>query len=612
MKNEDKSKKLQNENQKLRNELEELKIRLQEAEEALDAIRSGSVDALVVTGPAGQQIFTLTGEERIYRLLVETMNEGGFTANPRGQILFCNNRLSQMLKKPMEDIIGHHLEEFIISSQYEEMTSLLNIALVEPVKKRLVFLASDGSFVPALVSASPLKEPDSASICFVATDMSLLEASEEVIRQINEQKSELQKRALELQKLNRILRALSNSNQAMMKTQNETDFLKEICNIINTDCGYAMVTINYARDDEEKTVKPVAYAGYDVNFMEKLKISWADDKYGQGPSGIAIRTGKVEIFRNIPSDPRFEHWRFEKLKRHYGSAIGFPLKENEHIFGSLVLYSDELDPFSQDEVKLLQELANDLSFGIAALRSKIDREKDQDRLKQLSTELQRSNQELEQFANVISHDLREPLRAISGFVELLRMKYKDKLDETANEYINFSVSGAQTMKNMILGLIEYSRVQSQGQSFVSIDLNKIITAVVRNLDKSLTENKAEFTCDKLPEVKADEVQILRLFQNLIHNALKFKKENQNPKIHIACKRREKYWVFSVSDNGIGISEDFKIRIFTLFQREHKKSNSEGDGIGLAVCKRIVERHGGKIWLESQPDIGSTFFFTIPD
>lgn len=420
--------------------------------------------------------------------------------------------------------------------------------------------------------------------------------------------TERKKKEEELAKLSRILRALSNSIEAMMHAEEEKTFLREICDIIKRDCGYIMVAVFNRQYDEAKTLKPIAYSGFEEGYLEKMKFSWADNEYGHGPTGYAIRTAKPAICKDIITDPNFEPWRAEALKRGYHSIISIPLIENDIPFGALNIYSNVSNPFSEDEVNLLTELANELSFGILSLKGRVQREIYQEELKWLNVELQRSNMELEQFANVISHDLREPLRAVSGFVDLLKMRYSDKLDVRANEYIGFALWGCQNMKKMIFGLLEYSRVQTKGKSFEEVSLDDVLQSAINNLKASIDENEAIITYDKMCKVKGDDVQLTQLFQNLIHNALKFRKE-EAPKIHIGCREEKEGVLFWVSDNGIGIGEDFKNRIFTIFQREDKKER-EGEGVGLAVCKRIVERHNGRIWVESEEGKGSTFYFTI--
>lgn len=240
-----------------------------------------------------------------------------------------------------------------------------------------------------------------------------------------------------------------------------------------------------------------------------------------------------------------------------------------------------------------------------------EKKKAADALEQRTRELARSNTDLEQFAYVASHDLQEPLRTVSSYVQLIERRYEDKLDNDAKEFIKFAVDGVNRMQNLISALLQYSRVSTRGQEPVPTNIEDVINAVKQNLHEAIVESKATITADELPTLKADEAQMIQLFQNLIGNALKFKGE-ADPKIHISAKKQDSFWLFSVKDNGIGIEKENLERIFIIFQRLHTRDEYKGTGIGLAVCKKIVERHGGKIWAESEEGKGTTFFFTIKD
>ncbi|MGE5401166.1 MAG: sensor histidine kinase [Ignavibacteriales bacterium] len=225
-------------------------------------------------------------------------------------------------------------------------------------------------------------------------------------------------------------------------------------------------------------------------------------------------------------------------------------------------------------------------------------------------ELERSNKELEQFAYVASHDLQEPVRTVKSFTQLLERRYKDKLDANASEYISFITDGAGRMQQLINDLLEYSRVSTRGKSFQSVKCEAILDTVKKNLSLTIQETGAVITNDPLPEITADQTQLIQLFQNLISNAIKFT-TGKTPEIKIGAADKGKEWIFSVSDNGIGIDPQYAEKIFVIFQRLHSREKFSGTGIGLAVCKKIVELHGGRIWVESRSGQGSTFYFTIP-
>jgi len=251
-------------------------------------------------------------------------------------------------------------------------------------------------------------------------------------------------------------------------------------------------------------------------------------------------------------------------------------------------------------------------YTITSYQDITERKKVEDLLKITMQNLERSNNELEQFAYVASHDLQEPLRMVSSFTQLLERRYKDKLDQDANDFIQYAVDGANRMQKLINDLLDYSRITSRGKDFSKVDISQVLGQTISTLQQLIIENTALITNEDLPELKADESQIIRVFQNLIENAIKFKKKSELPKIHISCKKKEGFYEFTVRDNGIGMNMQFHDRVFTIFQRLHTKEEYPGTGIGLSICKHIVERHGGKIWFESKENEGTTFYFTLKE
>ena len=236
--------------------------------------------------------------------------------------------------------------------------------------------------------------------------------------------------------------------------------------------------------------------------------------------------------------------------------------------------------------------------------------KSETELKQTVGKLTRSNADLTEFAYVASHDLQEPLRMVSSYLQLIERRYRDKLDNDGIEFMTFAVDGANRMQKMITDLLIFSRVGTRGKPFAPTDCEIILSQALLNLETSIQESQAVVTHDPLPNLMADSTQMVQLFQNLIGNAIKFRKA-QAPQVHISARLKADDWEFSVRDNGIGIEPHYYERIFVVFQRLHGKGEYPGTGIGLAVCKKVVERHGGQIWVESEPGQGSTFSFTIP-
>jgi PAS domain S-box-containing protein len=232
-------------------------------------------------------------------------------------------------------------------------------------------------------------------------------------------------------------------------------------------------------------------------------------------------------------------------------------------------------------------------------------------LKQTLLDLTRSNEDLEQFAYVASHDLQEPLRNVSSCVQLLEKEYRGKLSPDADQLIRYAIESVVRMKALIQDLLTYSRISTQGKTFQSTNCEETLHYAMENLSSSITQSKAIITHDPFPVISADATQLMQVFQNLISNAIKFQKQEQ-ARIHVSAFREDNGWVFSVKDNGMGLESQHLKRIFLIFQRLHKRSEYEGTGIGLAIARKIIERHRGRIWVESQPGIGTTFYFTIPD
>ena len=297
---------------------------------------------------------------------------------------------------------------------------------------------------------------------------------------------------------------------------------------------------------------------------------------------------------------------------------------NEKINGTEVNWKDEyrfiksdgMETYISDKGIIIRDDTGKAYRMIGAMRDITSRKKDEQRVSELNKELQHkaeqlsiSNAELESFAYVTSHDLQEPLRMVSSFLQLLQKKYENSLDEKGQKYINFAIDGSERMKILIQDLLEFSRINSSKEIHNQIDLNDISRKSISNLRRIIEDSKADINVSILPLIYGNESQLLQLFQNLIGNAIKYRSDNP-PVIKVGYKEKEDEWEFFVQDNGIGIDEKFYNKIFVIFQRLHNRKEYDGTGIGLAVCKKIVDFHGGKIWVESSLGKGSIFYFTI--
>jgi PAS domain S-box-containing protein len=248
---------------------------------------------------------------------------------------------------------------------------------------------------------------------------------------------------------------------------------------------------------------------------------------------------------------------------------------------------------------------------MGAISDITDRKRAERDLAHVAGELRRSNSELEQFTYVASHDLQEPLRMVTNYLQLVERRYGSKLDADGLEFVHYAVNGASRMKALIEDLLRMSRAGTQAMNFTPVSAQVLADAAIQNLQIAIQESAAVVTTDPLPPVVADPTLLTQVFQNLIGNAIKFRAPGVQAQVHITANEREDEWVFSVRDNGLGIEPRHKERIFGIFERLHSADQYPGSGVGLAISQRVVERHGGRIWIESAPGEGSTFYFSIP-
>ena len=327
-----------------------------------------------------------------------------------------------------------------------------------------------------------------------------------------------------------------------------------------------------------------------------------------------LRGRKTLVFH--PGSKEAMLGRFPGLDNEYEaglrSFLSVPLIYNDRMIAALNFRSLEQDVYHQHDVEMAELIGAHVAGAIANAQLHANTLEADRILQQQADELTRSNAELEQFAYIASHDLQEPLRVISGYVTLIEDRYGDRIDEDGREFIGFTTDAVHRMRTLIDDLLNYSRLESHGSAFESVDVNSALSNALADLEVSINETSAEVTSEPLPEdVYGDPVQIAQLLENLIANAIKFRKDDVAPQVHVSCSHEEDAWNFSVADNGVGIRSRYQDRIFGMFKRAHKRSKYPGTGIGLAMCSKIVERHGGNIWVESEVGEGSTFHFTIP-
>jgi len=335
--------------------------------------------------------------------------------------------------------------------------------------------------------------------------------------------------------------------------------------------------------------------------------------------------GYTKAILNILDDFTEERSRFQATQRAVLNILDDLMEERSRFQGTQKAILNILDDSAgeKQQLQLTQKAVLNILGDFGDERSRLadvqrallnildDFEVEKTRVKKTAAELARSNAELEQFAYVASHDLQEPLRMVSAYVQLLEKRYKAQIDAQADKYIHYAVDGANRMEALIGALLEYSRAGRMQLQSETVDTEGVLEEVTAILKTAIEESHATITRGPLPRVRSDPGQLQRVFQNLVANAVKFRRPDALPLVHVSAEPKDGGWIFSIRDNGIGIDKDYAGRLFVIFQRLHTRSEYPGTGIGLAICKRVVERLGGRIWFESAPGQGTTFFFTLP-
>ena len=525
----------------------------------------------------------LKENEQKYRTLFNSSPDYTILIGIDGILIDVNDASQEIMGESRENLIGKNIEELgmLIDEELhlhaEKVSQVLNGKNVEPYESR--FVDKDGNFRHVETYVKAL-EKDNEIFAFnvIAHDITKRKGAEK----------EIEKNLKKLDTLNRVIITANSSN-------NLQSLLKDILNIVLEFMGFEAGGI-YLIDFKNRIAKLEHFkkdSNDSADIIGRIKI----DEY---PFSQVYVDGMSLFVNNFDAIP------IEDLKpRSFKSLAVVPIYSKRKIIGSFNILSKNEHYFTQKEKDVINSIGREIGSTISKLVT-------EEKMKKLIIELKRSNDELQQFAYITSHDLQEPLRTIASFTQLLERRYKHKLDSDADEFIEYIVEASVRMKQMILDLLEYSRLTRLGKKCKPLEIEGMLPNIFDNLNLLIIENKAQITYDALPQIFADESQLFRVFQNLIENAIKFKREDETPKIHISSYFDEENneHVFSVSDNGIGIEEQYFDRIFTLFQRLHTREEYGGTGIGLSISKRIIESHGGRMWVKSESGRGSTFYFTI--
>lgn len=414
----------------------------------------------------------------------------------------------------------------------------------------------------------------------------------------------IRKRAeIELRRVNRALKVLGESSQAMARATEERGFLAEVSRMLVAVGGYRLAWIGFAQEDERKSVVPVAQAGFEEGYLDAIEITWAETQRGRGPTGKAIRTGRPAICKNILRDPQFVPWREEAVRRGYGSSIALPIRMSGKVVGALNIYAKEPDAFDAEEVNLLEELAGDLSYGLTALRDKSEKE-------QAEEALVKSSNKIKMFAYSVSHDLKNPAIAVFGLAKRLNRYSKDKLDERGRIYCDQILKGAEHIASLVDKINLYIKTKEVPISIEKVKLKDVVNSVKEEFAPQITGRQIRWLePEMIPEVQADRTAMVRVLRNLVDNALKYGGHDLS-EIRISYRESEDSHILSVEDDGIGLKDEDAKTLFGPFKRRRGAGEVEGSGLGLAIVKEIAEQHKGRVWLDPAIKKGAAFHVSI--
>jgi PAS domain S-box-containing protein len=516
----------------------ELEHRLMEAEETLEAIRQGGVDAVVISGPAGEQVYALEGPDHPYRVLVEEMHQGTLTLDPDGLILYCNRQFAAMMKTSVEDIIGSRMDRFLTADEYGPFSALIAMAGGGHSQGELNLLAGNDELVPVLLSLNRLEVSGTENLCAVITDLTEARRNEAIVKEEQLSRLILEQTAepvIVIDAQGKILRA----GEAARRLAGS--------NVLFQDFSAAF---------------PISDLGGPVT-VSRLLLGVRSQK--------GVRS--VEVNMNSPEG-----------------------RANALLLSASPLWSP----------------GRELLGCVLTLTDITERKHAEEELAQQAEQLAQSNSDLRQFAYSASHDLQEPLRHLAIYTELLQQRYEGKLDHEADQFIQRTIDAAHRMERLLKDLLSYTHAADAPQgAAASVDGNAVLAKVLGTFEQQIEKEHAVITRDPLPELCVHEVHLSQLFQNLISNSFKYH-GNAPLKLHVWAEAVEDgTWRLSVEDNGIGIDGRYHQQVFGLFKRLHGSSRYNGNGIGLAICQKIVQRYGGKIWVESTSGEGSIFRFTLP-
>ncbi|MEE9913690.1 MAG: PAS domain S-box protein [Deltaproteobacteria bacterium] len=559
--------------QQLLDDLQELRERMAESEETLRAILSGEVDGLVVKTPEGDSVFTLSGADHPYRIMVETMNEGAVTLAADGTILFCNQGFADMVATPPENITGNSIYRFIKTVQRTLFEDFIQRAS-KGGRIEISLLAADGTCPAVLLSKSFLRDGTLGSICLLASDVTELREAQQALQESHcLLEVRVEERTQDLQATKVLTQMQAMRLQATL------------------DATPAIIWIAHDRHCREITGNHAAYQ------FSRAEESANLSKTGPGKEHLT----HYRVFKDgselLPEDMPIQRV----------ALSGEPLWNHSVDF----LFDDGTTRSLLGNVIPMRDDQGELSGAIAAFIDVTEHARAEEALKKKAAELTAANKELESFSYSVSHDLRTPLRAIDGFSRMLERKYAATLEKDALEKLNVIRANTRKMDQFINDLLAFSRLSRTAMSSAEVDMQNLIETIWTEIKNDNLDRQPVFKINGLPSVLGDSSLLSHVLTNLLSNAVKFSRHRTPAVIEVTCHREDNEVVFCVKDNGVGFDMQYADKLFGVFQRLHTADEFEGTGVGLAIVKRIIHRHGGRVWAESILNEGASFYFTLP-
>lgn len=599
-------------------EINRLRRRLKEAEETLRAITSGEVDALVVSGPQGDQLFTLKDANRSYRYLVEQMSEGACTLNTQGIVLFANSYLVHLLGISPEEVLGQPLSRWVWTPDRARFDRLTQEASESNVKGELAFVSATRDLFPVELSLSLLQTEEGPRITAVLFDLRERKLNELALRGMNQ---ELEQRVTErTAELERVNRQLKTANEQLQFINREIEVANEEFKAANDELALANQKLKAEvaerrrieealRRSEEQANDLIRYAPtaiYEIDFPEQ-RLTQVNDAMCQ-MSGYS----REELLALSPFELLDEDSQKRFRARIQKALKGEPIDESVEY---RVKAKDGREMIAVLKTRLLHDAGRPIrAFVIAhdiTARKQIEEKisgLNRD-LERRSTELAATNRELESFSYSVSHDLRTPLTFIESLARMALEDYGAQLSDEVQELLRLMQANAQATISLVEDLLRFSRTNRLPLNKQPVEMCEMVSQVLIELGATQTDH-LDLVVRDLPTANADPVLIKQVWTNLLSNAIKYTRRCDKARIEIGMEQHDGQAVYFVKDNGVGFDMAQADKLFGVFQRLHSEEEYEGTGVGLAIVERIIRRHGGQVWAEAEVDKGATFFFTL--